>query len=487
MTRTGKSLNALLAGIAAPVAGDARVRALALDSRAVAAGALFLALPGARHDGRSYIADAVARGAAAVVYDAGGFDPGALPVPAIGVARRAEQASRIADRFYDGPSQRIAVIGVTGTNGKTTCTQLIAQALDRPPRRCAVIGTLGYGFPGALDAGMHTTPDAVQVQRLLAGFADRGAHWVAMEVSSHALEQARVQAVAFAAALYTNLSRDHLDYHGDMERYAAAKARLFRASGLKTAVINAEDEYGRRLQASLDGGIRVLTYGLARGDVHARVLERRPDGLFLRALTPQGEVEIAAPLFGRFNAANLLAVLATLLALGLDAGDAAQRLCAVAPVPGRVERFKGPDDRPLVVVDYAHTPDALEQVLGELRAHTPGRLWCVFGCGGERDPGKRPQMGAIAERLADVVIVTDDNPRREPGDAIVRDILAGMRRPARVIRERRAAVAAAVEAARADDIVLVAGKGHEDYQQVGEARLRYSDRDTVRALLGMAA
>jgi UDP-N-acetylmuramoyl-L-alanyl-D-glutamate--2,6-diaminopimelate ligase len=483
----GKSLNALLAGVAAPRARDVTVRALALDSRAVVPGALFLALPGGRHDGRSYIADAIARGATAVVYDAGGFDPGALPVPAVGVARLAQRASLIADRFYDGPSRRLAVIGVTGTNGKTTCTQLIAQALDRPPRRCAVIGTLGYGFPGALDAGAHTTPDAVHAQRLLAGFAERGADWVAMEVSSHALEQGRVQAVSFAAAVFTNLSRDHLDYHGDMERYAAAKARLFCVPGLRAAVLNAEDDWGRRVAGRIEAGVRVLTYGFERGDVHALRFERAREGLYLRAATPEGEVEITAPLFGRFNGANLLAVLATLIALGLEAGEAARRLCAVAPVPGRVERFAAGDDRPLVVVDYAHTPDALAQVLTELRAHTAGRLWCVFGCGGERDRGKRPQMGAIAERLADVVIVTDDNPRREPGDAIVRDILAGMRAPARVIRERRAALAAAIDEARADDVVLIAGKGHEDYQQIGEARLPYSDRDTVRALLGLAA
>jgi len=536
MTAAGKRLSELLRGLAAvDGAHDCRVRALALDSRAVEPGALFIALPGTRQDGRAFIADALARAAAAVIYDTRDFDPPPLPVSAFGIANLAEQVSAIADRFYGAPSRRLVVIGVTGTNGKTTCTQLLAQAInmDRlsaptpplPPgegrgegsvhrrpsrtshpsspsvlpqgagsgptrggaRRCAIIGTLGYGFPGSLHAGAHTTPDAVTLQRLLADFAGAGAAYTAMEVSSHALEQGRVRAVAFGAAVFTNLTRDHLDYHGDMERYAAAKARLFDCAGLAAAVVNCEDDHGRKLIALLSGRMRILTYGLSSGDVRARALDCAPDGLRLRAATPAGDVEIAAPLLGRFNAANLLAALATLLALGFDAADAARRLSNIAPVPGRVERFKGADDRPLVVVDYAHTPDALEQVLRALRPHVAGRLWCVFGCGGERDRGKRPQMGAIAERLADSVILTDDNPRHESGDAIVRDIAAGMRVQPRVIRERKAAITAALSEAGADDVVLIAGKGHEDYQHVGDARVPHSDRETVRALLGLAA
>lgn len=357
----------------------------------------------------------------------------------------------------------------------------------RAGARCGIIGTLGYGFPGALNHGLHTTPDAVTMQRLLAEFVAAGAAYAAMEVSSHALEQGRVRAVAFAAAVFTNLSRDHLDYHGDMERYAGAKTRLFHSEGLAAAVVNCEDDHGRELIAALAPRMRVVTYGFSRGDVHARALDCARDGLRLRVLTPGGEVDVAAPLLGRFNAANLLAALAALIALGFDPADAACRLSNVVPVPGRVERFKGADGRPLVVVDYAHTPDALEQVLRALRPHAAGRLWCVFGCGGDRDRGKRPQMGRIAERLADSVILTDDNPRHEPGDAIVRDIAAGMRAPPRVIRERKAAIAAALSEAGAEDVVLIAGKGHEDYQQVGDRRLPYSDRETVRILLGLAA
>ena len=489
MNARAKRLSELLAGIA-PVAGarDGTVGALTLDSRAVTPGALFLALPGLRHDGRAFLSEVAARGAAAVVYEARDYPAPSLSIPAYGVTDLAAHLGTIADRFYGAPSRRVLVIGVTGTNGKTTCSQLIAQALDRAPRRCAVIGTLGYGFPGALDAGLHTTPDAVAVHRLLDEFHGAGAAYVSMEVSSHALDQGRVNAVAFELAVFTNLSRDHLDYHGDMERYAAAKTRLFLCDGLKTAVINRDDAHGRRLIAQLEGSrTRVLSYGLKQGDVHARRLDTERDGLRLLAATPHGDVEIQAPLFGAFNASNLLAVLTALLALGLEPADAARRLSGVRPVPGRAERFQGGTAQPLVVVDYAHTPDALEQVLQALRPHVEGRLWCVFGCGGNRDRGKRPQMGAIAERLADVVIVTDDNPRHESGDAIINDIVAGMTSTPRVLRDRPAAIATALREATAADVILIAGKGHEDYQQIGDERHPYSDRDTVRSLLGLAA
>lgn len=484
---SAKRLSSVLEGIASVGANDVTIEGLALDSRRVERGDLFIALPGGQHDGRAFIADAVRRGASAVVYEASDFAAPMLSVPATGVRDLAKRVSRIADRFYDSPSRRLGVIGVTGTNGKTTCTQLLAQALDRPPRRCGVIGTLGYGFPGALDTGLHTTPDAVTTQRLLAEFLAHGAAYAAMEVSSHALDQGRVAAVGFHAAVFTNLTRDHLDYHGDMDAYAAAKARLFLEMHLKAAVINRDDAYGRELIARVAEHVPVTTYGLGEGDVHAKTLVCTREGLRLHAVTPQGEVEIEAPFFGNFNALNLLAVLATLLALGLELRDAVARLRGLRPVPGRVERFKGSDDRPLVVVDYAHTPDALEQVLRALRPHVAGRLWCVFGCGGNRDRGKRPEMGRLAEQLADIVILTDDNPRHESGDVIIRDIVAGMHDRPRVIRERRAAIAAAVAEAGAQDVVLIAGKGHEEYQQIGDRRHPYSDRDAVRELLGVAA
>jgi UDP-N-acetylmuramoyl-L-alanyl-D-glutamate--2,6-diaminopimelate ligase len=488
MSGTSKRLSLLLGGIVAiPDGYDRTIQSVTADSRCVKPGSLFIALPGLLHDGRTFVADAAGRGAAAVIYEARDFAPLTLSVPAVGVVDLARQVSTIADRFYDAPSRRMIVIGVTGTNGKTTCTQLMAQALDRSPRRCAVIGTLGYGFPGSLDAGLHTTPDAVTTQWLLADFVAAGANYTAMEVSSHALAQDRVRAIAFHAAVFTNLTRDHLDYHGDMERYAAAKARLFLDYELKAAVINRDDAYGRELIATLSNRMPVISYGLSAGDVRALALATTREGLRLRASTPQGEVDITAPLFGDFNASNLLAALATLLALRFERHDAAERLSGVRPVPGRVERFQGADNRPLVVVDYAHTPDALEQVLRALRPHVDGRLWCVFGCGGDRDRGKRPQMGAIAERLADRVILTDDNPRRESGDTIIRDISSGMRTPPRIIRDRRTATTTAIAEAASEDVVLIAGKGHEDYQQIGDARVPYSDRDTVRAILGLAA
>lgn len=484
-----RQLRELLEGIArVPGVANREVRGLQTDSRRVRPGDLFLAVPGMLTDARDFIGDAVASGACAVVYETGdGFDLRAGPVPVFGVSGLRHWIGIIADRFYGSPSRRLVVIGVTGTNGKTTCTQLLAQALDQPPRRCAVIGTLGYGFPGALDASMHTTPDAMTVQQLLAEFAGQGATRVAMEVSSHALEQGRVNGVAFGVAVFTNLTRDHLDYHGNMDAYGKAKAGLFAMDGLKHAVINHDDDFGRGLLASLDPRITALSYGLEGGDVRAREVRPLPDGLWLRVATPEGEAELRSPLIGRFNASNLLAVLATLLALGIKLDEAVARLSGAHAPAGRVERFGGARGLPLVVIDYAHTPDALEKVLLALREHTRGRLWCVFGCGGDRDRGKRPLMGGIAERLADSVVLTDDNPRHESGDDIIADILEGMRTSPQIIRERKSAIAEAVHRAGEGDIVLVAGKGHEDYQQVGDTRLPYSDRDAVREVLGEAA
>jgi UDP-N-acetylmuramoyl-L-alanyl-D-glutamate--2,6-diaminopimelate ligase len=489
MTRPAMDLRELLEGMArVPGVANRAVRGLQTDSRRVQPGDLFLALPGMVADGRDFIGDAVASGAAAIAYetDDGYLLPGA-PVPAFGVSGLRHKIGVIADRFYGAPSRRLVVVGVTGTNGKTTCTQLLAQALDQPPRRCAVIGTLGGGFPGALNASIHTTPDAVTVQRLLADFLDRGAAHVAMEVSSHALEQGRVNGVRFHVAVFTNLTRDHLDYHGDMTAYGQAKAKLFAHAGLKYAVINHDDDFGRRLLADVDAPVICLSYGIEGGDVRAREVRPSPEGLWLRVQTPHGETELRSPLIGHFNVYNLLAVLATLLALGVELNDAAARLARAQAPAGRAERFGGARGLPLVVVDYAHTPDALEKILTALREHARGKLCCVFGCGGDRDRGKRPVMGEIAERLADEVLLTDDNPRHESGDAIIADIAGGMRAAPRIIRDRRNAIATAIQAAAEGDIVLIAGKGHEDYQQVGDERRPYSDRDTVRTLMGGAA
>ncbi|WP_420823633.1 UDP-N-acetylmuramoyl-L-alanyl-D-glutamate--2,6-diaminopimelate ligase [Sulfuricaulis limicola] len=471
-----------------PGVANRGVRGLQTDSRRVQPGDLFLALPGMLADGRDYIGDAVASGAGAIAYETDdGYLLRGAPVPAFGVSGLRHKIGVIADRFYGAPSRRLVVVGVTGTNGKTTCTQLLAQALDQPPKRCAVIGTLGSGFPGALNASIHTTPDAVTVQRLLGDYRDLGAAHVAMEVSSHALEQGRVNGVRFHVAVFTNLTRDHLDYHGDMTAYGQAKAKLFAHEGLKYAVINHDDDFGRRLLAGVGAPVACLSYGIEGGDVRAREVRPSSEGLWLRIQTPHGETELRSPLIGHFNVYNLLAVLATLLALGVELRDAAARLTRAQAPAGRAERFGGARGLPLVVVDYAHTPDALEKILTALREHTRGKLWCVFGCGGDRDRGKRPVMGEIAERLADTVLLTDDNPRHESGDAIIADIVGGMRAAPRIIRDRRNAIATAIGGATEGDIVLIAGKGHEDYQQVGDERRPYSDRDTVRTLLGEAA
>ncbi|OGI38245.1 MAG: hypothetical protein A2140_04555, partial [Candidatus Muproteobacteria bacterium RBG_16_62_13] len=383
------SLSKLLAGIASvPARADRPVQALQIDSRQVTAGDVFVAMPGVSADGRRFVADAVARGAAAVLIE----DHGTWPdsgVPSIAVSNLRQRLGIIADRLYDEPSRELVVVGVTGTNGKTTCTQLLAQAMDMiriseptpplPPgegwgegseplrahgaRRCGIIGTLGYGFHGALDASLHTTPDAISVHRLLGKFREQGASHVAMEVSSHALDQGRVNAVRFTVAVFTNLTRDHLDYHGDMQHYGESKAALFRWPGLRAAVINADDDFGRSLIAGMPKEVRVLGYGLKGGDVRAREVRPMHDGLHLVVETPVGVATIDSPLFGRFNASNLLAVLAVLIALDVPLAEAARRLAQAQAADGRAERFGGKSGRPLVVVDYAHTPDALEQVL----------------------------------------------------------------------------------------------------------------------------
>jgi len=490
MTATSRQvmrLSELLAGIAeSPLSRDPEIRGLTLDSRAVEPGDLFLALPGTRTDGRQYIAGALARGAAAIVYEADGPEPDTHGVVAVGLRNLRDQVGRLADRFFGSPSRKLKVIGVTGTNGKTTTTQLLAQALDRGDGRCGLIGTMGSGFPGALDPSQHTTPDAVSVHRLLAGFVQAGAKSVCMEVSSHALDQARVAGVAFDVAVFTNLTRDHLDYHGDMDAYAAAKARLFDFPHLEAAVINADDRFGQALVTRTRPGVRVVGFGLEQGDVRARAVVPSTEGLAMQVITPQGEIAIRSALLGRFNASNLLAVLAVLLVLGIPLAEAALALAQAKPVAGRMERFGG-TTQPLVVVDYAHTPDALDKVLAALREHTEGKLLCVFGCGGDRDRGKRPLMGAIAERLADIVILTNDNPRHEDPQAILDEITGGMRTTPTVVPDRTRAIRAALSESRAGDIVLVAGKGHEDYQQVGDRRLPYSDRETIVQLLGATA
>lgn len=496
----GVLLSELLEGIAAVTAGEDRiVNGVALDSRQVRPGYLFLACNGLAQRGHEFISAAVAQGAIAVAYEIAEGELSFLSarvgnVPLLAVVNLSQQAGLIAERFYGYPSRDLFVIGITGTNGKTSCSQFLAHALNRDDRPCGIIGTLGNGLAGQLTPGTHTTPDAITLHRLFADLRAAGARSVAMEVSSHALAQGRVSAVIFAAAVFTNLSRDHLDYHGDMAAYAAAKQRLFHAPNLRYAVVNGDDAFGQEILASLSPEVTAVSYGLSGPvaanvpHVQGKVLQLSREGLVIAVQTPWGEGRLQTPLLGRFNASNLLAVMATLLVTGMPLSEALQRLGQVRPVAGRMECFGGDGRQPLVVVDYAHTPDALEQALTALREHCRGQLWCVFGCGGDRDRGKRPLMGAAATRLADHVIITDDNPRSEDPAQIAADILADIADKERgtIIHDRHSAIAAAIEQAGADDVVLVAGKGHETMQQIGDRKYPFRDQAEVqRQLAGL--
>ncbi|GMQ91295.1 MAG: UDP-N-acetylmuramoyl-L-alanyl-D-glutamate--2,6-diaminopimelate ligase [Gammaproteobacteria bacterium] len=481
-------LRTLLTGIADVTdTENVDVRGISLDSRNIEDGFLFIALSGTVQDGSDFIADAVNRGAVAVLHDAGTTPNVDVAVPLLAVTDLRIQAGKIADRFYNSPSSKLTVIGVTGTNGKTTCTQLLARALNKHTRRCAVIGTLGNGFPDDLEDSGHTTPDVVLLHRLLADFHHQGAEYVCIEVSSHALDQERTSGVVFDIAVFTNLSRDHLDYHGNMENYGVAKSRLFALPGLDAAVINSDDTFGQQLLNGIHQDIKTYRYGFAEADIQITNVETVREGLRLDFKSPQGRMHFISQLYGRFNAMNLAAITAVLLHIGHSKDEVESIFSEMEPVAGRAERFTGDQALPLVVVDYAHSPDALEHILQALREHTSGVLWCVFGCGGDRDKGKRSIMGAVAEKLADHVILTDDNPRTETPQSIVKDILSGMQTTPHVEHDRKAAILYAVHAASEQDVVLVAGKGHETYQQIGDKKLPFSDRDTVKAILGEAA
>jgi UDP-N-acetylmuramoyl-L-alanyl-D-glutamate--2,6-diaminopimelate ligase len=472
------------------------VEGLTLDSRTIAAGEAFVALQGGQAHGLDHAAEAVARGARAVLWDPEeGRAPAAGETGVVHVAVRGlrDRLGAIADRFYGMPSSRLTVAGVTGTNGKTTCAWLLASAVERLASRGAYLGTLGAGFPPAVAGGALTTPDVVSLHRQLRALADAGATHVAMEVSSHALDQRRLDGVRLRVAAFCNLSRDHLDYHGTMERYADAKQRLFRLPGLEHAVINVGDPAGARFAGALAPGVELTAVAvggerpLARCFVHVVGVRAAADGIELDVQGHFGARRLRSRLIGGFNAENLTVALGVLLAWRFAVDDALAALGECAAPPGRMEGYRLPGGA-LAVVDYAHTPDALAKALAAVRAHARGRVLVVFGCGGERDPGKRPLMGETAERLADRVIVTDDNPRREDADGIVAMILRGVRRPGAVLveRDRARAIGAAIAEARAGDAVLIAGKGHEDYQVVGAERRRFSDRDCVVAHAGVA-
>ena len=475
----------------------AQRRDLQLDSRKVKPGDVFLALPGAAVDGRGFIDVAVRHGAAAVIVEANGWNKRNAAVPLLPVPHLRSLLGPLAANFYGQPSTSLLAIGVTGTNGKTSCSQWIAQLLTRAGRRCAVIGTIGIGFPDEpfTDSPL-TTPDPVSLQREVRRLLDAGAQALAMEVSSIGLDQGRVTGMKFDVALYTNLTRDHLDYHGTMERYEAAKALLFDWPTLSHAVINVDDAAAVRLiPRLLERGVRTIGFSAtgAAGDrrlAHMLTAENilpTADGLGFLAKLDGAGVSVEVPVVGHYNVANLLGVVGVALACGVNFAAAVAALPHLAPPLGRMQRVVRPD-APLAVVDYAHTPDALAQALQALRPLAEsrrGRIWVVFGAGGDRDPGKRAPMGAAAASGADVVVVTSDNPRTEDPSVIVAQVALGARgaRELVCLPDRTEAISHALRKAAPEDIVLVAGKGHEDYQVIGTNRQPYSDLAQVRAAL----
>ncbi|MES2883784.1 MAG: UDP-N-acetylmuramoyl-L-alanyl-D-glutamate--2,6-diaminopimelate ligase [Pseudomonadota bacterium] len=505
-------LNKLLDGYAR--APELEVTGVEIDSRRVTAGDAFLAVRGIGSHGLQHVELALQRGASAVVWEPapGIAEPEDLAVPQIAVAGLSKKVGEIAARFQGEPAKKLFTVGVTGTDGKTSTAYLVAQALDLLGADCGYLGTIGYGRVNALKEASHTTPDAIRLQELFAAFVADGLKAVAMEVSSHALDQARVSGIGFDVSILTNITRDHLDYHGTVEAYAAAKQKLFTDYRRGVAVLNRDDAVGAAWANELrnpdairgsapmpNGASRIasglLVYGI-EGDAPesgdwliARDLKLSTDGLSFTLDSSFGGAVVHTKLLGRFNVYNLLAALAALLAKGVALADAVGVLARLQTVPGRIEGFKGPQAAPLVVVDYAHTPEALAQILKAVRAHCTGKLFCVFGCGGDRDRGKRPLMGAAAEQGADIAIVTDDNPRSESPRVIVDEILAGLKAsgPAamRVIHDRAEAIRTAIAEAGANDVVVVAGKGHETTQTVGKEVRAFSDRAFVAALVGV--
>ncbi|TAH49508.1 MAG: UDP-N-acetylmuramoyl-L-alanyl-D-glutamate--2,6-diaminopimelate ligase [Betaproteobacteria bacterium] len=477
-------------------AAGVHARGITADSRKLGAGEVFAAWPGYRTDGRRYIDAAVERGAAAVLWESGdGFQAGALPVPSVAVEGLRDAAGFLAHEIYGRPSEQLWLAGITGTNGKTTVSQWLARVLERLGTRCGVIGTLGCGFPGNLAASLNTTPDALELHGMLASFLAAGAAAATMEVSSIGLDQGRVNGALVDVAIFTNLSRDHLDYHGTMDAYAAAKARLFSLPGVCCSVINLDDAFGLlQARALAAGGAELIGYTLAAGNATAargiRVLvaehlRMTPTGLQFDLSWDGRRSEVAVRMVAPFNVSNLLAVIGALLARGIALADILPVVSQLTPPEGRMQLVGG-EGEPLIVIDYAHTPDALAKVLEAVRdtAHSRGgRLVCVFGCGGDRDPGKRPIMGEVVRQLADRVLITSDNPRSEDPLRIIEAVAAGAGPSAEHIIDRAEAIRRSVVDAGRDDVVVIAGKGHEPYQEVLGVRLPFSDLEQAREAL----
>ncbi|WOX06443.1 UDP-N-acetylmuramoyl-L-alanyl-D-glutamate--2,6-diaminopimelate ligase [Microbulbifer pacificus] len=493
------TLSALVPGYAG--IPDIQVTGVALDSRQVKTGDVFMALRGTQVDGRQYIDAAIARGAAAVLADGetlGSEERNGVQV--ITVPGLAARVGEIAARFYGHPTESMYLVGVTGTNGKSTCAFLTSQLLARHFGSAAVMGTIGNGVwkdgTISLEETGLTTPDPVRLQADYAAFYAQGARAAAMEVSSHSLSQGRVHGLVFDTAVFTNLTRDHLDYHGNMAAYGAAKEKLFGLPKLKRGIINIDDPFGAQMVERCKlRGVKVITYGLQAGDVQVRNLKRLDSGFSVHLITPWGEGELHAPLIGDFNIHNALAVVAAAAAAGMPLADILAAFPHILPVPGRMERVSIREDGAedvSVLVDYAHTPDALRAALEAARPYCRGKLWCVFGCGGDRDTGKRAPMGRIASELADFTVVTSDNPRSEDPQSIIDGILEGIDGGASgegctVKVDRAEAIRHAITHAAAGDTVLIAGKGHEDYQLIAGQKLHFCDREQAAAALARRA
>ena len=475
------SLASLLALLNIANDSDVEITSLAIDSRKVVTGGLFFAYPGAQADGRDFVLQAQEAGAMAIIYDGADYElPKAIHIPAFSVVNLQAQVGRIAHDFFGRACDEMQVFGVTGTNGKTTCCYLLTQALTQLGMQAAMIGTIGVGKLDHLLSADQTTPDPIVLHQTLAKLKTQGITQVCMEVSSHALDQGRVSGVEFFCTLFTNLSHDHLDYHGDMVSYAGAKKRLFTEYFSELVVTNANDQLGASL-IDVANAEFIVSYG-AGGDVYADEVTLTASGIEFEFEGNGVEFSAKTSLIGAVNVPNVEMLVATLLALSTSVEDIQSILAELKPAPGRMELLRNARGTS-VVVDYAHTPDALDKALISVKEHCQGQLWCVFGCGGDRDQAKRPVMGAAADKHADHIIITNDNSRSEDPSVIAEHIVGGIKGAYQVVLDRSSAIRAAVEQAGPDDWVVVAGKGHESTQDIGGQFIEFSDRAFVRELL----